>query len=108
VISRLFVGFFINFASNLLDVGRVCACVVPAATVCQYRGRWFSEGLSLLLCFVALGIVVGGRVRIGESHAGRAVSELEKWAAICVCSGISAAIVLFYLTFVWSWYRPLF
>ena len=46
-------------------------------------GRWFSEGVLLLMCFVALGIVVGGRVGMGESHAGRAVSEFEKWAAIC-------------------------
>ena len=71
---------------------------VPAAAVCRCRGRWFSEGVSLSLCFVALGIVVGGRVGTGELQAGRAVSEIEKWAAICVCSGILAAIIAFIFT----------
>jgi hypothetical protein len=52
------------------------------------------------MCFVALGIVVGGRVGMDELQAGRAVSEFEKWASICVCNGNSAAIVVFFLNII--------
>jgi hypothetical protein len=52
----------------------------------------------LLLCFDDLGIDVGGRVGMGELQAGRAVSEFEKWAVICVCSWNSAAVVVIYFT----------
>ena len=94
--SVVCVGCLITFASNSLYSGRVCACVVPAVAVCQCRGRWFGEGVSLLLCYVVLGIDVGGHVGMDESQAGRAVSEIKKWAAICVCSGTSAAIIVFF------------
>ena len=62
----------------------MCACVVSAAARCPPCDRWLCEGASLMLCDVALGVVVEVCVGMSGWEAGRAVSEIEIWTAICM------------------------